>query len=159
MARTLSSSGRDGASLPADALARVDSVLAGRGIAAPFGLVVARTSDGQPIVVAGTDFERVRQLDRWWSVSTWPSTSQQALIGVRALPAVAPKNPAFRDQASISVSKDALCTFRRLARCRPARPKTAAFIFRWTILFHGLEFSPRRLKLRPAALPKKFPRS
>ncbi len=87
--------GRDGASLPPDALVRVDSILAGRGIAAPFGLVVARTSDGQPIVVAGTDFDRVRQLDRWWSVSGWPSASQHALIGVRALPAVAPKNQAF----------------------------------------------------------------
>src|SRR6266567_4770027 len=87
--------GRDGASLPLDAPSHVDSVLAGRGIAAPFGLVVARTSDGQPIVVAGTDFERVRQLDRWWSVSSWPSTSQQALIGVRALAAVAPKNQPF----------------------------------------------------------------
>ena len=87
--------GRDGASLPPDTLARVDSALAGRGTAAPFGLIVARTSDGQPIVVAGTDFERVRQLDRWWSVSNWPSTSQQALIGVRARPAVAPKNEAF----------------------------------------------------------------
>jgi putative ABC transport system permease protein len=65
-------SGRDGASLPPDALAQVDSVLAGRGIAAPFGLIVARTSDGQPIVVAGTDFERVKQLDKWWSVSAWP---------------------------------------------------------------------------------------
>ncbi len=87
--------GRDGASLPPDALVRVDSILAGRGIAAPFGLVVARTSDGQPIVVAGTDFDRVRQLDRWWSVSGWPSSSQQALLGVRAIPAVAPKNQAF----------------------------------------------------------------
>jgi putative ABC transport system permease protein len=87
--------GRDGASLPPDALVRVDSILAGRGIAAPFGLVVARTSDGRPIVVAGTDFDRVRQLDRWWSVSGWPSSSQQALIGVRAMPAVAPKNQAF----------------------------------------------------------------
>jgi putative ABC transport system permease protein len=87
--------GRDGASLPPDALVRVDSILAGRGIAAPFGLVVARTRDGQPIVVAGTDFDRVRQLDRWWSVSGWPSSSQQALIGVRAMPAVAPKNQAF----------------------------------------------------------------
>ena len=65
--------GKDGASLPADALAHVDSVLAGRGIAAPFGMVVARTGDGQAIVVAGADFERVRQLDRWWSVSAWPS--------------------------------------------------------------------------------------
>jgi putative ABC transport system permease protein len=87
--------GRDDASLPPDALSRVDSVLAGRGIAAPFALVVARTGDGQPIVVAGTDFDRVRQLDRWWSVSNWPSVSQQALIGVRALPTVAPKNQAF----------------------------------------------------------------
>jgi putative ABC transport system permease protein len=87
--------GRDGASLPADALSRVDSVLAGRGIAAPFGLVVARTSAGQPIVVAGADFERVKQLDKWWSVSAWPTASQQALIGVRALPEVAPKNQAF----------------------------------------------------------------
>ncbi|HSY90052.1 MAG TPA: ABC transporter permease [Candidatus Binatus sp.] len=88
-------SGKDGASLPPDTLARVDAVLAGHGIAAPFGLVVARTSDGQPIVVAGTDFERVRQLDRWWSVSRWPSAPHQALIGVRALPAVAPKNQDF----------------------------------------------------------------
>ena len=87
--------GRDGASLPPDALERVDSVLAGRGVAAPFGLVVARTSDGQPIVVAGTDFDRVRQLNRWWSVSNWPSASQQALIGVRALPTVARRNQAF----------------------------------------------------------------
>jgi putative ABC transport system permease protein len=103
--------GKDGASLPADTLGRVDSVLAGRGIAAPFGLVVARTGDGQPIVVAGTDFERVRQLDKWWSVSRWPtetptSGSQTApemghsgpslaLVGVRALASVAPKNQAF----------------------------------------------------------------
>src|SRR5512135_72715 len=64
--------GRDGTSLPADALSRADSVLAGRGIAAPFALIVARTADGQPIVVAGADFERVRQLNKWWSVSEWP---------------------------------------------------------------------------------------
>ncbi len=99
--------GKDGASLPPDALARVDSALAGHGIAAPFGLVVARTRDGQPIVVAGTDFDRVRQLDRWWSVSKWPSEiptlaakdaasmGQPGLVGVRALPSVAPKNQAF----------------------------------------------------------------
>ncbi|MFZ1166179.1 MAG: hypothetical protein WAO04_03255, partial [Candidatus Sulfotelmatobacter sp.] len=59
---------KDGASLPADSLSHVESVLAGLGVVAPFALVVARTSDGQPIVVAGTDFDRVRQLDRWWSV-------------------------------------------------------------------------------------------
>jgi putative ABC transport system permease protein len=112
--------GKDNASLPPDAFSRVDSVLAGRGIAAPFALVVARTSDGQAVVVAGTDFDRVRQLDRWWSVSQWPpSTSalpdtsadtpsesphfsqttremgHPALVGVRALAAVSPKKQPF----------------------------------------------------------------
>jgi len=104
--------GKDGTSLPADTLARVDSVLSGRGIAAPFGLIVARTAGGQPIVVAGTDFERVRQLDKWWSVSQWPAgtntsvaqtapemgrprASSPALIGVRALVSVSPKNQDF----------------------------------------------------------------
>jgi len=87
--------GRNSASLPAETLSLVDSALAGRGIAAPFGMVVARTSDGQAIVVAGTDFDRVRQLDKWWSVSNWPSASQQALIGVRAVPTVSPKNQPF----------------------------------------------------------------
>lgn len=87
--------GWHGASLPANALAQVESVLNGRGLAAPFAMVVARTADGQPIVVAGTDFERVRQLDKWWSVTNWPSAPQQALIGVRALAAVAAKNQPF----------------------------------------------------------------
>jgi putative ABC transport system permease protein len=87
--------GKDGASLPADARSQVESVLARRGVVAPFALVVARTSDGQPIVVAGTDFDRVRQLDRWWSVSNWPSAPQQALVGVRAAALVSPKNLPF----------------------------------------------------------------
>jgi putative ABC transport system permease protein len=88
---------KDGASLPTGALSQVESVLAGRGVAAPFALVVARTGDGQPVVVAGTDFERVRQLNRWWSVSSWPQLQepQQALIGVRAVPVVSPKNQPF----------------------------------------------------------------
>jgi putative ABC transport system permease protein len=99
--------GRDGASLPANALAQVESTLAGRGIVAPFALVVARSADGQPIVVVGTDFERVRQLDRWWSVSNWPSAvptslarnaqemGHPALVGVRALAVVSPRNQPF----------------------------------------------------------------
>jgi putative ABC transport system permease protein len=104
---------KDGASLPADAISSIDATLAGRGIAAPFGMIVARTSDGQPIVVAGTDFERVRQLDRWWSVSRWPTEGgtpnsgaadksvppiemgHQGLVGVRAMPIVSPKNQPF----------------------------------------------------------------
>jgi len=87
--------GKNGASLPAESLPRVDSVLAGHGTAAPFALVVARTADGQPIVVAGTDFDRVHQLNKWWSVSNWPSSADQVLVGVRALPLVSPKNRAF----------------------------------------------------------------
>jgi putative ABC transport system permease protein len=87
--------GKGGASLPADALPQVESILAGRGVVAPFAMVVARTSDGQAIVVAGTDFDRVKQLDRWWSVSAWPSTPQQALVGVRALAVVSLKNQPF----------------------------------------------------------------
>ncbi|MBZ5683928.1 MAG: ABC transporter permease [Acidobacteriia bacterium] len=99
--------GKDGASLPDGTLAQVDSALAGRGIAAPFGLVVARTADGQPIVVAGVEFDRVKQLDHWWSVSAWPATENPhlsqnrgevehpVLVGVRALPLVSPKNQPF----------------------------------------------------------------
>jgi putative ABC transport system permease protein len=103
--------GRGGSSLPPDALARVDSIVAGHGTAAPFAMVVARTGDGQPIVVAGTDFERARQLNRWWKVSAWPAKipilaaqnsarmghpdSSPALVGVRALAVVSPKNQPF----------------------------------------------------------------
>jgi putative ABC transport system permease protein len=87
--------GRNGASLPPDELPQVESVLAGRGVAAPFALVVAKTSDSQPLVVAGTDFARVRQLDRWWSVSNWPTAQGDALVGVRAMSAVSPKNLPF----------------------------------------------------------------
>ena len=86
---------RNGTPLPADTFARVSSTLAGRGLAAPLALVVAHTSDGQPVVVAGTDFDRVRQLNRWWSVSNWPSAPQEALIGVRAVSAVSPKDQPF----------------------------------------------------------------
>jgi len=87
--------GKGNAPLPADTLSHVDSVLAGRGVAAPFALVVARTADGQSVVVAGTDFNRVRQLDHWWSVTQWPSATAQALVGVRARPVVSPKNQPF----------------------------------------------------------------
>lgn len=87
--------GKDGAPLSADALAQVESVVSGRGVTAPFALVVARTANGQAIVVVGTDFARVRQLDRWWSVSAWPTAQQQALVGVRALPVVSPKGQPF----------------------------------------------------------------
>ena len=87
--------GKAGGSLPPDALHMVESVLAGRGMAMPFAYVVARTAAGQSVVVAGTDFERVQKVDRWWSVSAWPSTAGEALVGMRALPAVSPDRKPF----------------------------------------------------------------
>ena len=87
--------GKDGAFLPPDAIGKVESVLGGRGMAVPFAYVVARTPAGQSVVVAGTDFERVQRLDRWWSVSAWPSAAGEALVGMRALPVVSPERKPF----------------------------------------------------------------
>src|SRR5215475_12733781 len=44
---------KDGQTLSADVLQRTNSVLADDGVAVPFGYVVARTSSGQAVVVAG----------------------------------------------------------------------------------------------------------
>ena len=87
--------GKDGTSLPADALSKIEGVLSGRGMAVPFAYVVARTANGQSVVVAGTDFERVEKLDRWWSVSGWPNGPEQALVGMRALPVVSAGSKPF----------------------------------------------------------------
>ena len=80
--------GKDGTSLPADVVGKIEEVVDGRGLAVPFAYVVARTANGQSVVVAGTDFERVQKLDRWWSVSAWPGGTGQALLGRRAWPVV-----------------------------------------------------------------------
>src|SRR5512146_2764542 len=86
---------KQGSSLPPDALARVDAALAGRGVAVPFAYAVARTDNGQPVVVAGTDFARVQRLNTWWSVSAWPSSADAALVGARALAIVTPEKAPF----------------------------------------------------------------
>ena len=87
--------GKVGNSLPADAPARADAALGARGMAAPFAFAVARTAAGQPVVVAGADFDHVRKLDAWWSVTTWPTASGQALMGKRAYQSLTPKGEAF----------------------------------------------------------------
>jgi putative ABC transport system permease protein len=87
--------GKDGASLPPDALARVDHALAGKGLPVPFAYVVARTASGQSVVVAGTDFARVQNLNHWWSVSAWPTAPQQALLGLHAKAVVSPDGKPF----------------------------------------------------------------
>ena len=82
---------KDGSSLPPEALARVDAALGPHGIAAPFAFAVARTAAGAPVVVAGADFDRVRKLDSWWSVTAWPASLGDALIGKRAYQSLTPK--------------------------------------------------------------------
>src|SRR5271167_4758168 len=86
---------KDGQALPAVAFPTVESTLAGHGLAVPFAFVVARTSDGQSVVVSGTDFDQVRKLDSWWSVTAWPTVSQDALVGTRAATVVSPQGKAF----------------------------------------------------------------
>ncbi len=87
--------GKDNHALSGDTLRTVDATLAGRGLAVPFAYVVARTASGQPIVVAGTDFDQVRKLDGWWSVSAWPNAPAQVLVGVRASAVVDPQKGPF----------------------------------------------------------------
>ena len=87
--------GRESESFPADTLAKVQQVLNGRGRAVPFSYVVARTRDGQPVVVAGTDFNAVKRLNSWWSVTQWPQARQEVLVGVRALQALSPERKPF----------------------------------------------------------------
>ena len=85
---------KDGQSLPTDAMARVESTLGAKTLAVPFSYAVARTKDGQSVVVVGTDFTRARQLNHWWKVSHWPDAPSDALVGMRAAAVVNPKaNP------------------------------------------------------------------
>jgi putative ABC transport system permease protein len=86
---------KEGQSLPANAFQIVQTALAGRGLAVPFAYVVARTADGQSVVVAGTDFNQVKKLDSWWAVSNWPAAAQDALVGVRAVSLVSPQGKPF----------------------------------------------------------------
>ena len=83
---------KDGqSSLPADALAKVESVLGPKTLAVPFAYAVARTTAGQSVVVVGTDFARARQLNHWWKVSHWPNAPNEALVGMRAATVLSPK--------------------------------------------------------------------
>lgn len=88
---------KDGSSLPTDALAKVDAVLAGRGIAVPFAYAIAHqiTGDEAPVVVAGTDMARVQRLNSWWSVTAWPQAPGSALIGTRAQKVLSPDDKPF----------------------------------------------------------------
>jgi putative ABC transport system permease protein len=83
--------GKDSQPLPSNALAQVESALGAKTLAVPFSYAVARTKDGQSIVVVGTDFARARQLNHWWKVSHWPDAPNEALVGMRAVSVVSPQ--------------------------------------------------------------------
>jgi putative ABC transport system permease protein len=90
---------RDGQSLPSDALAKTDSALTDQDgatpLAVPFAYAIARTASGQPVVVSGTDLIAARQLNSWWSVTAWPTQSDQALVGIRAASQLSPQGKPF----------------------------------------------------------------
>src|SRR5262245_9989928 len=69
----------EGKSLPANSLGLVDSALKGRGIAVPFAYLVARTQADSPLVVVGTDFERLRKLNPGWDIANYEAKGNGAL--------------------------------------------------------------------------------
>ncbi|MCU1307373.1 MAG: efflux pump, inner rane subunit [Acidobacteriaceae bacterium] len=73
-----------GQSLSPELIANIQKTLPPNGVAVPFAYVVANTSSGKPIVIAGTDFEAARRLNGWWSVTNWPSGPRAVLVGERA---------------------------------------------------------------------------
>jgi putative ABC transport system permease protein len=99
---------KDGQSLPADALTKVESVLGAKTLAVPFAYAVARTQDGQSVVVVGTDLTRARQLNHWWKVSHWPGAPNEALVGMRAASVVLPKASANRQPLELGFQGKAI---------------------------------------------------
>jgi putative ABC transport system permease protein len=73
---------KEGQTLPADALTKIESALGPKTLAVPFSYAVARTNNGQSVVVVGTDFTRARQLNHWWNVTRWPDASPTYSSGV-----------------------------------------------------------------------------
>jgi putative ABC transport system permease protein len=90
---------KDNQTLPPEAVRTIEYILGSKTLAVPFAYAVARTSDGQSVVVVGTDFSRARQLNHWWKVSHWPTDGPanpgQALVGMRAAAVVTPSRQPF----------------------------------------------------------------
>src|SRR5450631_818041 len=99
---------KDGQSLPTDAMARVESTLGAKTLAVPFSYAVARTKNGQSLVVVGTDFTRARQLNHWWKVSHWPDASDEALVGMRAAAVVSPNSSPNRQPFELTFQGKAI---------------------------------------------------
>src|SRR5438876_696522 len=85
----------EGTTLSDDAVRSIQAAVNGQGLAVPFAYAVARTGKDQAVVVAGTDLEAARKLNPWWAVSSWPQTSEEALLGVRAARLISPEQKPF----------------------------------------------------------------
>jgi putative ABC transport system permease protein len=99
---------KDGQSLPAGALAKVEAVLGAKTLTVPFSYAVGRTKDGQSVVAVGTDFARARQLNHWWKVSHWPDAPDEALIGMRAASVVSPNSSPNREPFELTFQGKAI---------------------------------------------------
>lgn len=86
---------RPGESFAANGVGRIESAIAGHGLAVPFAYTVAHTRQGEAVVVAGTDLDLARKLNPWWGVSSWPQRTGQALVGVRAAKILGPAGEEF----------------------------------------------------------------
>jgi putative ABC transport system permease protein len=86
---------KESQALPVDVLGKIESALGPKTLAVPFAYAVARTKNGQSVVVVGTDFARARQLNHWWNVTRWPAAQTEALIGMRAAAVVTSNRQPF----------------------------------------------------------------
>jgi len=82
---------KNGQQLTDSSMTAIYSHLPPQALAVPFSYAVAHTAAGATIVVSGTDMNLVKQLNRWWSVSSWPSAPGEALVGERALRGLDPQ--------------------------------------------------------------------
>jgi putative ABC transport system permease protein len=81
-----------GTSLDANVVNKAQASLPAGSVVVPFAFVIAHTAHGDAVVVAGTDMERVHQLNPWWLVSKWPDGDHQALVGIRVAEKLAAAN-------------------------------------------------------------------
>jgi putative ABC transport system permease protein len=80
--------------LTADALAKVNHVLAGQGTAVPVAYAIANAPGNTRVVAAGTDLKHIRELNSWWSVRE-VNASGDALIGARVAERYSPAGQPF----------------------------------------------------------------
>ncbi|HEU5234844.1 MAG TPA: FtsX-like permease family protein [Terriglobales bacterium] len=85
----------EGSILPPEAFEKAQQILPPGSLVVRFAFAIAHASDGSAIVIAGTDFSKLQNLDKWWLVSKWPTRTDEAIVGVKAEPHISPSNGSF----------------------------------------------------------------